>query len=447
MSACIGVNQIWLPGGQKGSRLTQIEDEKQNPENRKRGLQTLAKEGWLWMKGMGRKWVMLRKNKGLLWSQAPKEGILGMVLFPFLTSFNKARDDDCVIEFTRNRAGVVGAKVQLRAETADEADNWYLHISAEFESFKANNGIGYLEEVQVLQPAQEFVIKLPAVDLDTEVRKRAVVFHVVEGQDFEEGDLLCEIERAKGITPVVQVFASFQGKVMQISKSRKEKSKDERMAKYSYFAVDDPILRLLREPDWLNGERFLPRIEPTAMQRECRAKKLDGLELVDHDEANPIRFSSRTASRATIRLPSRACKSQSAGKIDVTTLGPILAAAAYTDHADEFWTKNALILDSLHDNLLANTHTTSAASFSRASSRGQLRHSANPDNGAPTSAVRRPNCGTGISSGSQSFGGGGLRRVGTDRNYTSHCEYSLQTLENRYSSMALAAASKILLGM
>mmetsp|Transcript_102846 Transcript_102846/g.165698 ORF Transcript_102846/g.165698 Transcript_102846/m.165698 type:complete len:92 (-) Transcript_102846:1166-1441(-) len=30
MSACIGVNQIWLLGGQKSSRLTQVEDEKYN---------------------------------------------------------------------------------------------------------------------------------------------------------------------------------------------------------------------------------------------------------------------------------------------------------------------------------------------------------------------------------------------------------------------------------
>lgn len=83
---------------------------------RKRGLQTLAKEGWLWMPGIGRKWVMLRKNKGLLFSQAPKDFIIGMVLFPFLKSFAKAADDKCAIEFTRNRTGVQGAKVRLRGE-------------------------------------------------------------------------------------------------------------------------------------------------------------------------------------------------------------------------------------------------------------------------------------------------------------------------------------------
>ena len=174
---------------------------------RKRGLQTLAKEGWLWMPGIGRKWVMLRKNKGLLWSQAPKDFILGMVLFPFLKSFAKVSDDACAIEFTRNRAGVHGAKVRLRAETLEEAQDWFVRIAAEFELFKVNNGIGHLEEVQTLRPSEEYIIKLPAVDLNDDVKQRAVIFHIQEGQEFQEGDLLCEIERAHDIQPVVQVCA------------------------------------------------------------------------------------------------------------------------------------------------------------------------------------------------------------------------------------------------
>ena len=187
---------------------------------RERGLESLVKEGWLWVPGVGQKWVMLRKNKGLLWSNAPRDFILGMILFPFLRSFERARDDECSIEFTRNRAGATGVQVRLKAETPEEAHLWFLHIDAQFNLYKVNNGIGHLEAVQVLQPSAQVIIKLPAVDLNTDIQQRAVIFHVKEGQDFQEGDLLCEIERAEDIQPNVDVFARFSGKVIKVSKSR-----------------------------------------------------------------------------------------------------------------------------------------------------------------------------------------------------------------------------------
>ena len=421
-------------------------------EFRARGLQTLVKEGWLWMPGIGRKWVMLRKNKGLLWSQAPHDYIIGMVLFKFLASFSKARDDECAIEFTRDRKGVSGAKVRLRAETPEEAFDWLAQVDSEFENFQINNGVGYLEEVRVLHPSQEFTIKLPAVDLNEDVKERAVVFHVKENQEFDEGDLLCEIERAGDIQPNVEVFARFPGRVLQIQKSRKENSAD---SKYSYFAVDDAILRVLRDPDWLEGERYLPRADPTDVDSDCLSRRMAGMELVDFDGHDVSPPSSRAPSQMTTRLSSRhgtspSRRSRSTGRSlhdysprQMQSMAQQLVAATYVHHPDDFWTRNAL--------LLSNDQHLLGASSSRPASRADMRREGTISSRS-TGGHRQSAPGSRGGAVFTSRSGGLLSRKATGSGYgerqarkEAH-DFSLQTLDSRYSSSALAAASKILLG-
>ena len=406
-------------------------------ESRARGLQTLVKEGWLWMPGIGRKWVMLRKDKGLLWSQAPRDYILGMVLFKFLASFSKSRDDDCAIEFTRDRHGVRGAKVCLQAATPEEAGDWLALIAAEFENFQINNGIGFLEEVRVLQPSRQVDIKLPAVDLNEEIRERAVIFHVKESQEFDEGDLLCEIERAGNIQPNVEVFARFPGRVLQIQKSRKETGKD---SMYSYFAVDDVILRLLRDPDWVEGERYLPRVAPTDAQRECVARRVGGMELVESDSAEGSRPSSRATSQMPTRLLTRQGTStsrKSTGRhVHIQDIAPRLVSAVYVDHPDDFWTRHALILSGIQVQDAPGSvshqpasHADLPLSTAGGSRRPETRSRVLPPRSASQQAATAASCASRAH-----------RLAGTAAEDFSH-----QTLHSRYSSSAIAAASKILL--
>ena len=423
-------------------------------EYRTRGLHTLAKEGWLRMDGMGRKWVRLRKNKGLLWSQAPNESILGMLLFQFLVSLAKARDDECAIEFTRKRAGVV-FKWYLRAATAEEAHDWFLHIGAEVELWKVNNGIGHLEDLQVLKPAAELVIKLPPVDLNEDVKERAVVFHVKQDQDFQEGDLLLEIERANDIQPVVEVFARFPGRVLKVSKSRKANNSS---SKYAYFAVGDPMLHLLRDPDWLNGERFLPRAEPTDVEKECLAARRAGMELVPHTMEDASRPSLETTGRLASRRQRLHARLSSGQAVEAKDVMSILVAASYTEHPDEFWTRNKLILDSVETTHAPGYHTPGSTNASRAPSRGQ-------DTDALTSSLGARSGGAGTAAGRQTRQGlsaatpplgwgtshkrdaaaSRSSRAGGDALFGDSYYYSTQTVSSRYSSSAIAAASKILL--
>jgi hypothetical protein len=429
-------------------------------EYRERGLHTLAKEGWLWMPGIGRKWVMLRKNKGLLWSQAPNGFILGMILFPFLDSFMKARDDECAIEFTRNRVGVVGSKVRLRAETPEEAHDWFLHIGAEFDLFKVNNGIGHLQGVQVLKPSKELVIKLPAVDLNEDVKERAVVFHVQENQEFQEGDLLLEVERANDIQPVVEVFARFPGRVLKVAKSRKENKTD---SKYAYFAVGDPVLHVLRDPDWVDGECFLPRAEPTDVEKECVAARRVGMEVVAQETQDESRPSSRVSGRLAsqrLRFSARLSSGQAVQAKDVMS---ILVAASYDEHPDEFWMRNKLILDSMETANAPAHRASDSASYSRAPSRGQdldvLLGTVGTRVGG-TALGRQTRQGTMSRTGSpfgvrgaslrKSTGAAASRSVQADgdaqlRDIHDRYHFSTQTVSSRYSASAIAAASKILL--
>jgi len=284
---------------------------------RNRGLQTLVKEGYLSIPGIGRKWVMLRKNKGLLWSQVPNGSIVGMILFTFLIGFSKAPDDECAIEFTRSTNDVQGTdrviqggKVRLCAQTAEEAHEWLQPIAAQFELFKVNNGIGHLEAIRKLRNAEDVVIRLPPIDLFDDVKQRTVIFHVKEGQEFQEGDVLCTVERAKDLKPDVQVFANFAGCVTGVEKSRVDNRSN---PKFSYFAIGDPILRLLRDADWTNSERFLPRAEPTDAEKKALANRLavppgpaqEGLlEAVDDAEQDDGDSNvSMSCSRASSRMP------------------------------------------------------------------------------------------------------------------------------------------------
>ena len=284
---------------------------------RNRGLQTLVKEGYLSIPGIGRKWVMLRKNKGLLWSQVPNGSIVGMILFTFLIGLSKAPDDECSIEFTRSTNDVQGTdkvipggKVRLCAQTAEEAHEWLQPIAAQFELFKVNNGIGHLEAIRKLRYAEDVVIKLPPIDLFDDVKQRTVIFHVKEGQEFQEGDVLCTVERAKDLKPDVQVFANFSGFVTAVERSRVDNRSN---PKFSYFAIGDPILRLVRDADWTNSERFLPRTEPTDAEKKALANRLavppgpaqEGLlEAVDDAEQDDVDSNvSMSCSRASSRMP------------------------------------------------------------------------------------------------------------------------------------------------
>ena len=428
---------------------------------RVRELHSLVKEGWLWMPGLGRKWVMLRKNKGLLWSQAPRDSITGMVLFAFLTSLERARDDDCAFEFTRSRAGSRNAKVLLRADTPEEAHTWFLHIQAQIDLYKVMNGIGFLEPIVTVQPSQEFDIRLPAVDLNEERGlPRALIFHVVEGQMFQEGDLLCEIERVGGIKPNVDIYAKYAGKVVTVQKSRKE---DKDNPHLSFFAVGDPILRLRSDPDWISGERFLPRREPTNEEKELQQQRRvvagKQLEFVPHAmiDFTPPASRNRTAdgqfanwvhgSAASSLAASRVHTSKSsltarvsAGQdVPMHDLADVLVATAYENHADDFWMKNALLLESdRHDSVSPLLSTgPSRARATVASPQDEEPRATSGRNGTARNSTRTMTAETSWrwQQGSADLNGSAGQAD----------QYGMQTIKSRYSSAALAAASKILL--
>lgn len=236
-----------------------------------------------------------------------------------------------------------------------------------------------------------------------------------------------------------------------MSKSRKDISKDTR---YSYFAVDDPILHLLRDADWANGERFLPRSEPTAHEKESLAKRRVGLEAVNHDEHGEEDASwpfSRTTTRVSQRLVSRArsrisSRLSTGSKIPLRDYMPILVAANNSDHPDEFWTKNATILDSIDiNNQTLQAQTADSRAAARTGTRSVL-HTSVARGGAGgmtkgsnrADTFRRSGTFTGGVRGASGGGGGGELDLRADN-------YGLATLESRYSSTALAAASRILL--
>jgi hypothetical protein len=136
----------------------------------------------------------------------------------------------------------------------------------------------------------------------------------------------------------------------------------------------------------------------------------------------------------------------------------ILVAASYTEHPDEFWTRNKLILDSVETTHAPGYHTPGSTNASRAPSRGQ-------DTDALTSSLGARSGGAGTAAGRQTRQGlsaatpplvwgtshkrdaaaSRSSRAGGDALFGDSYYYSTQTVSSRYSSSAIAAASKILL--
>ena len=120
-------------------------------------------------------------------------------------------------------------------------------------------------------------------------------------------------------------------------------------------------------------------------------------------------------------------------------LADVLVATAYENHADDFWMKNALLLESdRHDSVSPLLSTgPSRARATVASPQDEEPRATSGRNGTARNSTRTMTAETSWrwQQGSADLNGSAGQAD----------QYGMQTIKSRYSSAALAAASKILL--